>query len=210
MTAAPPSPPPPASVRDLLFGDDGETATEALVAAARENEVAAMLGRAARGLTDSAGETVEHEVASVVNGFLSMDLLDLAAAGWIKHRSLAEAAQRTRAAPGSEEVVAMATHKVTSTHRPCVDLTVDGARVGTLDLALTVAFEIRGMVAVVREARMTSLRCGSCTTTGTLAMQRIVVASRRCTVDLPGSLRLRSGIPLLPEPTTSSRNPPRR
>jgi hypothetical protein len=197
MTTAPPQ---PGSVRDLLFGDDGESAAQTLAEAARDHEVAAMLTRGAGTLTDSAGHVVEQEVASVVDGFLSLDLLDLAVAGWRKHRSLAEAARRTREAPGTEEVVALATHKVTSTHRPSVDLTVDGARVGTVELCLTVAFDIRGMVAVVRDATLMSLQCGTCTTTGTLAMQEAVVASRRCTVDLPGRLRLRSGVPLLPPP----------
>ncbi|GAA4956188.1 hypothetical protein GCM10023205_17830 [Yinghuangia aomiensis] len=200
MTTAPPQ---PASVRDLLFGDDGASAAQALADAAREHEVAAMLTHGAGTLTDSAGHVVEQEVASVVDGFLSLDLLDLAVAGWRKHRSLAEAARRTRQDPGAEEVVALATHKVTSTHRPSVDLTVDGARVGTVELCLTVAFDIRGMVAVVRDARLMSLQCGTCTTTGTLAMEEAVVASRRCAVDLPGRLRLRSGVPLLPPPDAS-------
>lgn len=211
MTTAPPQ---PTCVRDLLFGDDGETAAQALADAARDHEVAAMLTRGAGTLTDSAGHVVEREVAAVVDGFLSLDLLDLAVAGWSKHRSLVDAARRTRAAPGTEEVVALATHKVTSTHRPSVDLTLDGARVGTVDLRLTVAFDIRGMVAVVRDAKLMSLQCGTCTTTGTLAMDEAVVASRRCTVDLPGRLRLRSGMPLLPPPdappapsATSTPNP---
>ncbi|MYS84749.1 hypothetical protein [Embleya scabrispora] len=188
----------PASVRELLFGDDSEVAAASLVDAAREHEVAAMLGRGSRSLTGAAGQTVEREVASMVNNFLSLDLLDLAAAGWAKHAAMVEAARRTRAAPETEEVVALATHRITSTHRPCVDLTVDGARVGSLEICLTVAFDIEGMLAVIRRAHLTSLRCGTCTTTGTLAMQQAVVASRRCSLDLPGAMQLRSGIALLP------------
>ncbi|MFI6983559.1 hypothetical protein ACIBSV_33780 [Embleya sp. NPDC050154] len=190
--------PHPTSVRELLFGDDVEAATETLVDAAREHEVATILERGAQGLTDNASRTVEREVASVVNGFLSLDLLDLVAAGWAKHGAMVEAARRTRAAPDTEEVVALATHQVTSTHRPCVDLRVDGVRVGTLEIGLTVAFDVEGMLAVVRQAHLTSLRCGTCTTTGTLAMQERVVASRHCNLDLPGAMRFRSGIALLP------------
>ncbi|MET7301778.1 hypothetical protein [Embleya sp. NPDC005575] len=201
----------PASVRELLFGEDGEAAAASLVDAAREHEVASMLGRAAQGLTDTAGQTVEREVASMVNEFLSLDLLDLAAAGWAKHAAMVEAARRTRAAPGTEEVIALATHRITSTHRPCVDLTVDGARVGSLEICLTVAFDIEGMLAVIRQARLMSLRCGTCTTTGTLAMQQAVVASRRCILDLPGALQLRSGIALLPtRDVTPPQDPPER
>ncbi|MEU0932956.1 MULTISPECIES: hypothetical protein [unclassified Embleya] len=192
--------PHPTSVRELLFGADGEAAAETLADAAHEHEVATLLGRGAQSLTDSAGRTVEQEIGTVVDGFLSLDLLDLVAAGWAKHGALVQAAHRTRAAPDTEEVVALATHQVTSTHRPCVDLTVDGVRVGTLDIRLTVAFDIEGMQAVVRQARLTSLRCGTCTTTGTLAMQESVVATRRCGLDLPGAVRLRSGIALLPTP----------
>ncbi|NUS55214.1 MAG: hypothetical protein HOV66_10210, partial [Streptomycetaceae bacterium] len=70
MTTASPQ---PGSVRDLLFGDDGESAAQTLAEAARDHEVAAMLTRGAGTLTDSAGHVVEQEVASVVDGFLSLD-----------------------------------------------------------------------------------------------------------------------------------------
>lgn len=204
MTSAPAR---PACVRELLFGDDGEAAARSLADAAHQQEVAAMVGRGARGLTGSAGETVEREVAAMVIGFLSLDLLDLVAAGWAKHDEMAAAARRTRAAPETEEVVALARHQIMSSHRPGVDLTIDGARVGTVELALTVAFDIEGMVAVIRRAQVTSLRCGTCTTTGTLTMQQTVVADRRCTLDLPGAVQLRSGIPLLPGAETTPQPP---
>ncbi|MBT2511130.1 hypothetical protein J7I98_36010 [Streptomyces sp. ISL-98] len=185
------------TVRALLFGEDGGSATDALADHLHERDVGETLSHGARGMAGSAGRAVEREVATVVNGFLAMDVIDLLGVGWRKHSALTAAARRTRDAPDSEELVALVSHHITSTHRPCVDLIIDGVKVGTIDLAITVDFDLNGVLAVVREARLAALRSGECTATGTLAIEENTVASRNRPLDLPGTIRLRSGIPLL-------------
>ncbi|MFG2888076.1 hypothetical protein [Streptomyces sp. NPDC048248] len=187
----------PTTVRALLFGEEGENTAETLASCLHERGVAETLSRGTRGMAGSAGQAVEREVATVVDGFLAMDLIDLAGAGWRKHSSLRDAARRTRDAPESEELVALASHHVTSTHRPCLDLILDGAKVGTLDLAITIDFDLEGLLALIRRGRLVSLQGGRCTVTGTLAIAEKPVAQRSRRLDLPGMLQLRSGIPLL-------------
>ncbi|OEJ21662.1 hypothetical protein AS594_39815 [Streptomyces agglomeratus] len=185
------------TVRALLFGEEGGSATDALAGHLHERDVAETLSHGARGMAGSAGRAVEREVATVVDGFLAMDLIDLLGAGWRKHSALTAAARRTRDTPDSEELVALVSHHITSTHRPCVDLIIDGVNVGTINLAITVDFDLNGVIAIVRDARLAALRSGECTATGTLAIEENTVASRNRRLDLPGMIRLRSGIPLL-------------
>jgi hypothetical protein len=187
----------PMTVRALLFGEEGPRTADTLAGCLHERGVAETLSRGTRGMTGSAGQAVEREVATVVDGFLAMDLIDLAGAGWRKHSSLKDAARRTRDAPASEELVALASHHVTSTHRPCLDLILDGTKVGTLDLAITIDFDLEGFLALIRRGRLESLQGGRCTVTGTLAIEEKPVAQRSSRLDLPGMLHLRSGIPLL-------------
>ncbi len=191
----------PLTVRTFLLGTEGQGSADTLVDPVRSHGVARTLLSGVRGLSPAADQAVEHELATVIDSFLGLDLLDLAAGGWRKHAELTAAARRTRSVPGSEEVVALATHCITSSHRPFVDVLVDGARIGTLDVELTLLYQVAGLVGVVQDACLTHVRSGECTIDGTLAVQRTVLAERQGRLDLPGTLRLRAPIPLLrPEP----------
>jgi hypothetical protein len=77
---------------------------------------------------------------------------------------------------------------------------VDGAGECLCDLwylAITVEFDLRGLLALVRRGRLVALRSGECTVIGTLAIEEKTVTSRSRRLDLPGMVRLRAGIPLL-------------
>ncbi|MGW6568715.1 hypothetical protein [Streptomyces sp. NPDC054975] len=192
-TTAPPRGTPPTPVRSFLLGDN-----EGLDGPLRAHDTAGPLLAPVRGRTPAADRAVEHEMARVVDDFLGLDVLDLAAAGWRGHSALQSAARRTRDMPGSEEVVALATHRVTSTHRPYVDVYVDGAKIGTLDVQLNVVFWISGLVCVVRGGWLTAVRSGECAVDTSLAAQGAVIAERRGgRLDLPGGFALRGPVPLL-------------
>ena len=187
----------PATIRDLLFGGGPVDPTEALAESLREHRTVETLVSGFPGLTAEAGRAVQHEVATVGTELLSLNLLDLAVAGWNRYESLREAARRTRDAPTTEEVVALVTHRIESSHHPTVELFIDGKSVGKIEVGLDVAFDMAGVLAVVRQARLTAIRSGNCTVTGTLAIDRTDVAQRQRQFDLPGAVRLRHGVALL-------------
>ncbi|MET9960451.1 hypothetical protein ABZ128_15630 [Streptomyces sp. NPDC006326] len=187
----------PLTVRTLLLGAEGQ-APDALADALHARGAVTGALPDVRGLTSAADRAVERELANVVNGFLDLDLVSLVASGWSKYQALKEAALRTRRYPGSEEVVALATHSITSAHHPSVDLLVDGARAATVGVDLTVRFRITGLVAVVRDGLLTAVRSGQCAVEAGLAVRGIAVASRKGELDLPATLRLREPIDLLP------------
>ncbi|WP_371495957.1 hypothetical protein OG871_09675 [Kitasatospora sp. NBC_00374] len=189
----------PTTVRELLLGAEPAGATDALAEALHEHGAVQDVLAGTSRLTAPVTHAVERELASVVDGFLALDLLDLAAGGWRRHAALREAARRTRNAPDSEEVVALANHRIVSGHSPHVDVLVDGARLGTVQFDLRVVFDLEALVAVVRQARLTALRSGRCLVTGRLAAQQIVLAQRQGRLELPGAVELHRGIRLLPE-----------
>ncbi|MEW1913756.1 hypothetical protein AB0442_35915 [Kitasatospora sp. NPDC085895] len=190
----------PVTVRDLLLRPGGDEHVDTLVAALHDYGALNGLISDVRGLTAPIGRAVEREVASVVDGFLALDLFDLAAGGWRRHTALCEAARRTRDEPGSEEVVVLANHRITSVHRPKIDVLVDGSRIGTLDVDLKVVFDLEGLIGIVRQARLTAVRAGSCLITGSLAVQRITLTQRTARIDVGPTVELRHGVRLLPDP----------
>ncbi|MEU9234377.1 hypothetical protein [Streptomyces subrutilus] len=196
MTTAPVAT--PLTVGSFLLGADRDRAAAGLAAALHDQRTGAGLLTGPRGLTDAADRAVEAQLGSLIAGFLDLDLVALVAGGWAKHTALRDAARRTRQYPGSEEVVALATHAITSAHHPAVDVLVDGAPVATVDVGLTVVFRITALVAAVRDARLIAVRAGDCAVEAKLSVRQIVVASREGRLDLPAELRLRSPVELLP------------
>lgn len=192
-----------ATVRDLLFGGMPVEPTDALAESLHEH------GTIKRFVTDVPGlaAVVEREVATEVGGLLELDLFDLVSAGWSRYKALTEAACRTRDAPGTQEAVAMATHRIESRHHPTVELFIDDKSVGTIEVELDVTFDIAEVVAVVREGRLTEIRSGNCKVTGRFAIEGIVVAERRHKFDLPGAVRLRHSVALV-EPAHGGRITP--
>ena len=189
-----------ATLRELLFGAEVAEPIDALAESLREHGTVKSLVNGFPGLTAA----VEREVATEASALLSLNLLDLAVAGWQRYEALMEAARRTQDAPTTtEEIVALVTHRIESSQPLTIEVLVDGESVGTIEVKLDVAFELAGVLAVVRQARLTAVRSGTCTVTGTLAMQRTVVAHGQRGLDLPGAVQLRRGVGLL-EPVASA------
>jgi hypothetical protein len=185
-----------ATLRDLLFGDAPRTPIDAVTESLHEHGTVRALTPGVPGLA-----AVEREVANAMDGLLSLNLGDLAAAGWTKYDALRQAAKRTRDAPKTEEVVALATHKIESTHHPCVELHLDGTSIGTIEMTLEITFTMAGVLAVVKQARLTAIKSGNCTVAGSLTVAGFEVAKKQRKFDLPGAVRLRHGIALLEDDT---------
>lgn len=197
-TTAPLTPPLTAAV--FLFPDEepgsgtGLSAALGMTGAART--VLARVGR----LPAAALTAVDQELGTVTSGLMDIDLGDAVVLGWRKYSALVEAARRTLASPGSEEVVVLATHRISSTYRPSVDVTVDNLKVNTFEFLLSVQLDIRGLSAVVRGGDLVALYGGDCLVTATLTLEGAQLAHRERTVDLRLMVPLRRPVALVDKP----------
>ena len=194
----PPPQDPPQTVLDLLFtpGEDGPTAVvpELLSPGATGD-----LGRALENVPATLRQAAVRETINAAKGLLDVDLTGFLVSGWQKHREVIAAARRTVAAPGSIELVNLATHQITATQRPVVNLVVDNQRVATVELGVSVVFDISALVAGIRGGRLVAVHAGRCDVTATLAIQDTRVTSRQVHLELPGIIPLGRGIRLLPD-----------
>ncbi len=180
---------------DLLFGSAVD-APEALA-----SEILSAGGDQALGLGNlpaATRTTAVLEAATVAAGLLQVDLIGVLVAGWREHRDLVSAARRTLAAPGSTELVSMITHQVTVAQHPSVSVLVDGRRVATLQLDLSVVFDVKALLAGISGGCLVALHTGGCDITVTLAVQGTDLLSRRAHFELPGVVTVGPGIRLLP------------
>ncbi|MDH6194162.1 hypothetical protein M2272_000783 [Mycobacterium frederiksbergense] len=181
------------TLRDLFFGATPRHSRDEL---ARELKQSGTVRALIPGLPALAA-AAEREVAKATDGFLSMNLADLAASGWKRYEPLRQAARRTRTAPATEEIVALATHQITSSHHPSIDVHIDGKAIATVEVTIKVTFNMTGVLAVVRQARLVAINSGNCTVAGQLALQGVTAATKQQRFDLSGAIGLHNGIALL-------------
>jgi hypothetical protein len=70
--------------------------------------------------------------------------------------------------------------------------------VATVQLGLSVVFDVSAVLARVRAGRLVGVHTGSCDITATLAIDDIDVASKQAHLELPGEIALRRELRLLP------------
>jgi hypothetical protein len=186
----------PSTALDLLLGP-GQDAPGALaheILSAGEGSV----GRALEHLPEATREAAVREAATQAARLLDVDLIGLLVTGWRAHHDLAAAARRTLATPGSTELVDLATHQITVTQEPSVTVEVDERPVATLQLGLSVVFDISALGAGISAGRLVGLHSGRCDITASLAIQGADVITREAHLELPGVIPLSPGIRLLP------------
>jgi hypothetical protein len=178
----------PLTAVDLLFGADQDSG-QALAQALDEQGVVSSLGARLQLLSQVGRQAASSQVASVAYGLLDLDLGDLVVAGWREQHELAAAAERTAANPGGAELVELATHRISSVHRPFVELLINDVRVATVNFELDIEFVVKALVVTVRSGHVVSLHSGMCEVRATLAVEGLQLASRRAHSELPLLIR---------------------
>jgi hypothetical protein len=127
-----------------------------------------------------------------------MDLMEVLVSGWREHRDIFSAARRTLDMPGSKELVGLAPHRITTVQQPAVGILVDGHRVHTLQLGLSIFFEVTGLVAGIHGGRLTAVHAGRGDIGLALTIHELEVLTKRSHLELPGVKSLQRGFRLLP------------
>jgi hypothetical protein len=192
----------PVTACGMIFGGT-ENAVAALSLAISSGRTGGASHPALQGLSLETRTTAIREVSSIGAELLALDLGGLLVTGWRKYATLVQAARRTAAMPGREEIVDVITHRVGVAAHPSVELLVNEVRVTTINFGLTLEFEVKALTAVIRAGDVVALESGTCATTASIAVEGVTVASRTAEFGLPALIHLGDGIPLLPTP-----NPP--
>ncbi len=191
MTTAIPTQPLTAAA--FLFGE-GQDGVKTLAHALNEHGVLGSFADELKNLSRTGFGAVGRQLATAAHGLLDLDLGDLAVGGWCKFKDVTKAVERTIASPGSSEIVDLATHSITSTHSPHVELIVNDAHVATMRFDLSIKFTVKGLGATIRDGRLVSLHSGACDVLGTLVVENRQLAKREGHFELPLLVRVGDGI----------------
>ena len=202
------------TARNLLLGSGLDTA--ALRQALSEHNVLDAVGGKLSRLTGDGREAANDALASAAAGLLDVDLGDMLIYAWRTQERLADAARETLRAPARTEIVQLASHQVTSTYNPTVDLMVDGVRVHTFHLQLDVVLTIDVAAVIVQNGRLIAVKAGDGSVSGTLTLKMpggdATLLHHEQQIDLHLIIRVGNGIPLpsrdeSPRPRRGCRRP---
>jgi hypothetical protein len=194
---------PPLTALVFLSGDaEGDDTAEFLARELGQHDVARSALSGLRRISGPALHAVDCEIATVAAGLLDLGLGGAVVRAWRKYTAMTEAAERTLAVSGSEEVVVLATHRVTWTYQPHIDLLVDGKKITTFDFEMTVVYDLDSVVAVVRRGELVALRGGDCAITATLTLEGATLAQRQGRMDAALVVSLDRPIALLGKGST--------
>lgn len=160
----------------------------------RDAETARPLGPLSR----AGRRIVARRAAEMVGELLDVDLVPVLTRGWCLHERLVAAGYRTAADPAAQEVVEIGEHRVTSTHHPTVEVTVDGAVALTVPVDLTLTLDVHALVAVVRDGALVAAHPSTATLTAALTVEGVSLPPRTARVALPGMVDLGRGLRLVP------------
>lgn len=189
---------PPVTARAIVFGDM-EDAVAGLARALHSGQGRGTVDPALGGLARATRDAAIREISAAGAGLLELDLSDLLVAGWRKYAALTQAARRTAAVPGSEEIVDLVTHQVSVMSHPNVELLINDIRVTTVTFDLQLEFEVKALTAVIRSGRIVALESGRCDVTGRVAIEGMAVVTRTAELDVRLLVPIGDGIPLLSE-----------
>jgi hypothetical protein len=126
---------------------------------------------------------------------LDIRLLDVLDRAWKKGRELEAYRDTEKYPPDKTFPVPLVEHKITSTHKPHVEIQMNAKTVGSVHFAVNIEIAVKGMTLEIRNARIKKIHAGDCKAKGSFLCEGFLLAERESKpLDLPGTIDLGEGL----------------
>jgi hypothetical protein len=127
-------------------------------------------------------------VAARIAELLRLDLGVILVGGWKKMAELRGYTDRSKYGPDETVLVEITRHTVTSTHKPSLEVLVDGVKIDTLPFELKLTLTLDGAVLTIRDGKILAVSPGKCTAGGEMTLEGYEIFKREAaSVKLPGT-----------------------
>ena len=138
---------------------------------------------------------LKNAILSEAGGLLDVNLLDVFRWAWNKNRELESYRDRAKYPPHETFRVPLAEHTIKSSHKPHLEIRVDGTKKGQIDFALEIEIALKGMTLEIRDGRIRKIRTGECKARGTFSCEGLKLVERESrALKLPGTIDLDEGM----------------
>ncbi|MBS1788373.1 MAG: hypothetical protein JST85_11665 [Acidobacteria bacterium] len=102
------------------------------------------------------------EIAKAVKDTLKFNFLGVLAVTWSRALELRKYTDRSKYKPEDINFVELVKHTVKSSHKPKIELLINGVSLGAVEFDVTLEFPVKGAILKVQDARIKELRALSC------------------------------------------------
>jgi len=142
-----------------FFCDD---AAEAIYGSCEAVAARKAVDAAIKSIPRAAQPGLAKSVEAALDEVFHVPLAGILAGSWKKIATLQEALKKTRADPNSAVFVPLLEHKVTSKHRPRIDLMMGPKQLGQLVFDIALTLELKGVELEIRNGLIAGLKGGEC------------------------------------------------
>ena len=143
-----------------------------LASTEREQLKAALKSKGRIALAD-----VEKEMGNAYRRALNVKLIDIFAGAWSGVTQVAELGDTTKYPPGEKHFVPLANHRITSDHRPKVEVLVDGMPLVSLTLDVNLQAQFDAAVLEVEGGHIHAIKPGGCLAAASVSCRGVPIAS---------------------------------
>jgi len=137
---------------------------------------------------------LRNKILAEAGGLLDIRLLDVMRWAWKKGRELEAYRDTEKYPPDTTFRVPLVEHKITSTHKPHVEIRINEKTVGSVHFAVNIEIAVKGMTLEIRNARIKKIHAGDCKAKGSFLCEGFLLAERESKpLDLPGTIDLGEG-----------------
>ncbi len=138
--------------------------------------------------------TVE-EISRKTMDLLDLSMVDLLVAGWNTYQGLKKYLDKEKYTPTQSILVPLAEHTVQSEHHPHLDIYVKDECVGTIGFEIRLTFAARGVMLLVQDGMIRSIKTGEIKGKGSLKCEGTLLLDQDFrSLPLPGSINLGEGV----------------
>ena len=139
-------------------------------------------------------------IASHLCGYLQRNIVSIFAEAWSKFAELRKQVLKTNHDERATTCVGLADHEFTYEIKPCLEIELNGKKVGEIPFTISALFDVTGLELGLHKGCVTYVRTGRCEVSGTLQLvEKTLWHSPSATFDLPGEFHLMNPIRLVSE-----------
>ncbi len=136
-----------------------------------------------------------EEIHKKTADLLDIRVIDLLVGGWNTYQGLKKYLDREKYAPTQSILVPLGEHTVKSEHHPRIEIFISDEPVGTIAFEIILSFTGRGVILLVQDARIKSVKTGEIKARGSLKCEGALLLEQELrSIPLPGSIDLGEGV----------------
>lgn len=131
-----------------------------------------------------------NQLHSPIGELLNVSLLDIIVRAWNENNLFEKYLDPEKYDPKESVLISLNKHSVTSSHSPHIDVSLNGKKLGQIDLKIDLALTIEGVILEIRGGQLQEIQFGNIKGQGTLKCEDLVLLKRDTgTIEFPGTIR---------------------